>query len=108
MTAESEIPMYDISPWLMKDADVHAEAAQLALEYNWPEQAKQLASGEVPEGFGKEVGTHVALFLLTSPFDHIRRTRAEVEDMRARNRCHGKRLARLRYLIARIRCPQPT
>lgn len=70
-------------------------AAELARGYNWPAEAKAILAGEVPDGFGTEVGKTVALFL--------RGGILMTEKERADNRRHAERLAELRFLIAKIR-----
>jgi hypothetical protein len=82
--------------------EIRREAAELAARYHWPEEARLIRQGApVPDGFGREVGSNVALFLATDVlgmFDDARRERERQE-----NRAHAKRLARLRVLIALLR-----
>jgi hypothetical protein len=80
------------------------EAADLAQRYNWPEEAKQLRLGKVPEGFGREVGENVALFMKSLP--HLVGSREKYEQERQEARAHGKQLARLRLLVAHISLAQ--
>jgi hypothetical protein len=70
------------------------EARNLASMYHWPEFPQldsQLAAGEVPPGFPRLVGQTIALFM-QAPTDPE----------------HGKRLARLRTLLALITRRTPT
>lgn len=81
------------------------EASALAKKYNWPKEAEALSNGKVPEGFGKEVGKEIALFLKP---DVISKswlgvwTKEQEEEYKREMREHARQLAKLRILIALI------
>lgn len=94
----------------LSDLDVLRQAADLAESYHWMEEAKQIRRGTVPEGFSKEVGSYIALFLDRSPEGLYlwlgRYTQAKYEEVVAHNREHARRLTELRCLIAEIHLRQ--
>jgi hypothetical protein len=74
---------------------MYQEAADLAAIYYWPEYpglVHKLHAGQIPEGFGKLVGQSVATFTAHGPLN------PQTEE----NMQHGRRLARLRLLLAQI------
>ena len=93
------------NPWNMTDDQVRQEAASLARDYNWPDEAAQLARGVVPEGFGREVGSYIALFMAQPALGYMGMSDAQAEMTKRENRAHGRLLARLRVLIARMVIP---
>ncbi len=88
----------------MSESEALAGAAALAAEYNWPTEAAQLRGGVVPEGFAREVGSTIALFL-APPVISIGPRQREQEE-RDNNRAHARRLVRLRVLLAKARLLQ--
>ncbi len=77
----------------------YEEAAQLAADYNWAAEAALLRKGKLPTAtFGREVGEAVALFMARPVISIGSRSVAEEEERNSR--AHGKRLARLRLLLA--------
>lgn len=82
------------------------EASQIAERYNWLKEAELLKNGIIPEGFAKEVGQTIALFLERNPLKFFGMTveRAINKD----NECHehAKQLGRLRLLLAKLYCEQ--
>ena len=73
-------------------ATIEEQAAQIAERYHWPDEAALLRRGIVPEGFAKEVGSAIALFMGHGPL------MPQTED----NIAHGNRLAELRVLLAEM------
>jgi hypothetical protein len=83
------------------------EAAGIARRYHWPEQADALARGELPQGFAREVGSNIALFLappvISMAWVGVRGwTRQREDEERQENRAHARQLVRLRILLAEL------
>lgn len=90
------------------------EASGLAARYNWPDQARLLARGVIPEGFAREVGKAIVLFLARPIISYAWAglwSRKREEEYNQKMRSHGCALARLRVLLAMLRSrplPGPT
>ncbi len=80
------------------------EAATLADRYNWPVEAKQLRQGFLPEGFGREVGKTIALFLERPVvgWSFIGWSPLKAREYEQKMREHARVLARLRVLLASL------
>ncbi len=80
------------------------EAADLADRYNWPNEAKQLRQGSLPDGFGREVGKTIVLFLerpvIGWAFTGWSQHKANEYEQEMRD--HARVLVRLRVLLARL------
>ncbi len=85
-------------------SDPWAEAAELADRYNWPKQAADLRRQALPDGFGREVGRTIALFLerpvIGWGFFGWSRRRADEHERDLRE--HARVLVKLRVLLARL------
>jgi hypothetical protein len=79
----------------------HEEAALLARQYSWPEEARSLEKGIVPQGFALEVGRAIVLFKTPIPcfFPHEREA---TDRLNTQNKRDAQSLVRLRVLIAKM------
>jgi hypothetical protein len=75
---------------------MYERAARLADRYNWPAEAAALRQGVIPEGFPREVGRTIALFLVKIPCF------PPTEEEEQSNRAHAKQLAELRMMLATL------
>jgi hypothetical protein len=81
-----------------------SQAVSLARDYNWPAEAAYMQrTGWVPEGFPREVGSAIALFMNPPPLGGLlHSSREEYARERENDRAHGHQLAKLRVLLAKI------
>ncbi len=90
-------------------AEMRIEAASLAARYNWPEAARDLHRGVIPEGFGREVGSTIALFLQRPVISWCffgGWSRSQETQYNQEMRAHARHLCRLRVLLMLLRRPQ--
>ncbi len=82
---------------------LHIKAAEIAYRYNWIKEAMSISNGIVPEGFGKEIGKAISLFINPPPLLGLLMNCKQYQEERELDKLRAKELGKLRMMIAKLR-----
>lgn len=92
---------------LLTPEELFKEAFEIAQDYRWDTKnvLESLKQKQIPPGFAKEVGQTIALFLRKEIVSYVFLnvwSWKEQDQYESEMRAHARRLANLRYILARI------